>query len=212
MTHYPYFAGAHSRQFGPEENLFNRYLNALHSSDLAFGTLAEWLERERWLDDTLIVVVGDHGEAFGRHDQLSHGNKIYEENTHVPLLLIKPGTFNGQHYPTVGGLVDIAPTITDLLGEPAPDTWQGRSLFASNRPDRTYFFAPWSDYLFGYREGKTKFIYNATRDEYEIYDLSVDPTEQTNLVELYRPEIPARIERLAAWVQYQNRMYDRLLK
>ena len=212
MTHYPYFTAGDVKPFAPSnENLFNTYLNALHYGDAAFGAMMDHLEEQHRLDDTLVIVVGDHGEAFGRHEQLSHGNKIYEENCHVPLLLIHP-TLAGQRHKTVGGLVDIAPTITDMLGLPSAETWQGRSLFAADRPDRTYFFAPWSDHLFGYREHDTKFIYNATTDRYELYDLAADPTEQTNLIPRRAGEISQRTRRLAAWVQYQNRMFDRLMK
>ena len=211
MTHYPYFTAGDNRPFGPTENLFNIYLNALHYGDRAFGALMEFLEQENLLDETLVVVVGDHGEAFGRHDQLSHGNKIYQENCHVPLLLINPRLFRGERFATVGGMVDVAPTITDVMGIPPAPTWQGRSLFSPHHPNRTYFFAPWSDFLFGYREGSRKFIYNATRDEYELYDLAKDPTEQRNLISQHPGEIDRHLQRIAAWVQYQNRMFDRLL-
>jgi arylsulfatase A-like enzyme len=211
MTHYPYFTAGEMQRFGPEENLFNQYLNALRSGDAAFGTLAAWLEQQGWLDDTLLVIVGDHGEAFGRHGQFAHASKIYEENIHVPLMLIGPTPFATGRYPTVGGLVDVAPTITELLGRPAAATWQGRSLLAHNRPDRTYFFAPWSDYLFGSRDRSTKFIFNASKNTYELYDLSADPLEQRNLAGDHPAEIRDRIDRLAAWVQYQNRMYGRLM-
>ena len=212
MTHYPYFTEADTHDFGPKEHLFNTYLNALHVGDRGFGVLMQFLQSKQMLDETLVVVVGDHGEAFMRHDQLSHGNKIYEENCHVPLLLINPKLFNGERYATVGGVADVAPTITDVIGKPAGATWQGRSLFDKGRPNRTYFFAPWSDYLFGYREGDTKFIYNASKDRYEMYDLSTDPTEQKNLISgASGHEIEKHLQRIAAWVQYQKRMFDRLL-
>ena len=211
MTHYPYFSLGNDKPLGPTENSFNVYLNALLHGDEAFGTLMNFLEKEKLLDETLVVVVGDHGEAFGRHNQRSHGNKIYEENCHVPLLLINPKLFNGERYSLVGGMVDVAPTITDILGTPAAATWQGRSLFSPDRSNRTYFFAPWSDMMFGYRDGSNKFIYNASKESYELYDLAADPTEQNNLISTRRDEIDEHVQRIAAWVQYQNRMFDRLL-
>ena len=211
QTHYPYFTDGQNQPFGPEKHLFNQYLNALHAGDQAFGALMSHLEAKKLLEETLIVVVGDHGEAFMRHNQLSHGNKIYEENCRVPLILINPALFAGQRYDTVGGIVDVAPTISDVLGLPPAAQWQGRSLFSSDRPNRTYFFAPWSDHLFGLREGNRKFIYNASQDYYELYDLSADPTEQTNLINAHQNDIQGYVEHLAAWVQYQERMFEQLL-
>jgi lipoteichoic acid synthase len=211
MTHYPYFTDSVLHRFGTDENLLNRYLNALHVGDRAFATLMQSLENAGVADETLVVVAGDHGEAFGRHNQLSHAGGIYEENLHVPLLLINSKLFNGRRYATVGGLVDIAPTIMEILGRHPSEQWQGRSLFSGDRTNRTYFFSPWSDYLFGYRDGNTKFLYNASSDQYEIYDLSRDPAEQINLIAGQRGQIGQGMSRLAGWVQYQNRLFQRLI-
>jgi phosphoglycerol transferase MdoB-like AlkP superfamily enzyme len=211
MTHYPYFTDSILHQFGKEEKLLNRYLNALHIGDRAFGTLMQSLEKAGIAGETLVVVVGDHGEAFGRHNQWSHAGGIYEENCHVPLMLINAKLFKGQRHPAVGGLIDIAPAIMDVLGKPPSEQWQGRSLFSDRRTNRTYFFSPWSDYLFGYRDGNMKFLYNASGDRYEIYDLSHDPQEKVNLVAGRREQIGPSLSRLAGWVQYQDRLFRRLM-
>ena len=176
------------------------------------ATLWRGFEQRHLVDQTLVVVVGDHGEAFGRHGQFSHPNKIYEENCHVPLLLINPRLFAGQRFPVVGGVIDIGPTIAELLSQSPPKTWQGRSLFSATRPNRTYFFAPWSDYLFGYREERIKFLYNATHGTYELYNLATDPAERNNLIEEHREDIPVHMQRLAAWVQNQNRYFRNLVR
>jgi phosphoglycerol transferase MdoB-like AlkP superfamily enzyme len=94
-THYPYYVAGEERDFGAKEPLLNRYLNALHNSDRVLGTLLRRLEDRQLLDSTLVIVVSDHGEAFGRHQQFIHATKIYEENVHIPLILIQPTFFNG---------------------------------------------------------------------------------------------------------------------
>ena len=210
MTHYPYFTERVTSDFGPEENRFNLYLNALHYSDRAFGTLMKRLEECKLLDETLVVVVGDHGEAFGQHNQLTHAGNIYEENCHVPLLLINPRLFAAQRRATLGGLIDVAPTIVQILGYQPMKGWQGQSLFDGGRRSRTYFFSPWSDYLFGLREGNRKFIYNASKNSYEAYDLSADPAEEANLVTAGDPKLKEDVGRLAAWVQHQDRLFKRM--
>ncbi len=210
MTHYPYFTEATLHRFGPDENMLNRYLNALHTGDAAFATVMQSLEAADIVEETLVVVIGDHGEAFGRHNQLGHAGGIYEENCHVPLLLINPALFRGQRYPTIGGLVDVAPTIMEILGKPSPDAWQGSSLFERDRPQRTFFFSPWSDYLFGFRDGDLKFLYNATRDQYEVYDLARDPGEQQNRVADWH-NTKQSLSQLAGWVQHQDRLFRHLI-
>jgi arylsulfatase A-like enzyme len=211
MTHYPYFTQAELHRFGPDENMLNRYLNALHTGDKAFGTVMQSLEAAGIVDETLVVVVGDHGEAFGRHRQFGHAGGIYEENCHVPLVLINPALFRGERYATVGGLVDVAPTVTQILAVPSPREWQGVSLLEGNRPQRTYFFSPWSDYLFGFREGDIKFLYNATRDEYEVYNLARDPEEQQNRIADYQHNTEQSLSALAGWVQHQEQLFRQLI-
>jgi lipoteichoic acid synthase len=188
-----------------ENKLFNRYLNALHHSDQALGRLLDHLEAQGLADSTLVVVVGDHGEAFGRHNQSGHGSNIYEENMHVPLMFIQPQLFEGEEDFTLGGIKDIGPTIMQILDLPAPAGWQGESLFDKDRHNRVYFFAPWSGFLFGYREDQYKFIYDATNNTTEIYDLAQDPYEITNLAGQLPDRVSAGHLHLAAWGQYHNK-------
>jgi phosphoglycerol transferase MdoB-like AlkP superfamily enzyme len=212
QTHHPYFVAGSQRNWGVDVEDFNRYLNALHQTDDVFGALMRELEARGLADSTLVVVIGDHGEAFGQHDQWIHASAIYEENVRVPLLLVNRRVFEARTDETVGGLVDVAPTITGLLGVPTPGLWQGRSLFDANRSRRTYFFSPYSDILFGLREGNLKLLVNASANVNEVYDLTADPHETQNLAGLLPDFVRTGEERLAAWVQYQAAFYERLLQ
>jgi len=210
QTHYPYFAGGDETDYGTTDPSFNTYLNALRQTDEAFGQLMKHLEETGRLDRTLVIVVGDHGEAFGRHDQTSHGTRIYQENLVVPMMLINPKLFSGQRDASVGGMIDVAPTILHLLNLPQPSDWQGRSMMAADRTHRTYFCAPWNDFLFGCREGSLKFIFNASTGDNEVYDLSTDPHEENNIAADHEDFIAESQQRLAAWVQYQEKMYKNI--
>jgi hypothetical protein len=99
----------------------------------------------------------------------------------------------------------------EIPGRESSPEWQAHSLFSEERTDRTYFFSPWSDYLFGYRDGNMKFIYNATLDDYEVYDLARDPEERFNRIADYPQTRSSSLSRLAAWVQHQERLFQRLI-
>src|SRR6185295_3805340 len=111
---------------------FDQYRNALHYADAAVGALFEAL-RQRGLDrNTLFVLLGDHGEAFGQHEgNIGHTLFVYEENVHVPLLFVAPGLTDRQlDVVRAASLIDVAPTVLDLLGWEAPQVYQGQTLLA----------------------------------------------------------------------------------
>jgi arylsulfatase A-like enzyme len=209
QTHHPYdlppaqpftdfFAG---RPTPPDDYDLGRYLNNLAMVDRELGRLFAGLA-ERGLDkDTVVLVTGDHGEAFGDpHQAWGHGSRVYDECSRVPLMVWSPRLFaQGQRTRIVGGHVDINPTIADVLGaEPSP-TWRGRSLFDEHRTGRAYFYAANDDYLLGVREGKWKYIYNATRGRDELYDMEADKDELTNVAPGHAELCQRLRQRLAAW-------------
>ena len=209
-THYPYFVSGETRDFGEDDDSFNLYLNALRESDEALETVIRSLENQGVTKSTLVIVVGDHGEAFGQHNQIVHASKIYDENLHVPLLLINPQLFSGGSSDKLGGLIDLAPTIMQVLGLQPADAWLGRSLLSEEQTPRIYFLAPWSELLFGYRESNSKFIYNASRGTFELFNLQTDPLEKHN-ISAQNPELKQQgLNQLAAWVQFQDRYIQSL--
>jgi arylsulfatase A-like enzyme len=210
QTHYPYFVSGPESRFAQAGTELNRYLSALHERDRALGDLLRGLERRELSRSTLVVVLGDHGEAFGEHAHTNH-QRPYEEDLHIPLLLINPVLFHGERDSTPGGIIDVAPTVLDLLGLALPARWQGRSLFDPERSERVYFFAPFSSVFFGVLDGSRKLIFNATANTAELYDLARDPGELENLAPGAAGEVSAGRQRLTAWARYQEQYYTGLL-
>ncbi len=183
-----------------------RYLNALRETDRQLGRLFAALRERGLADDTLVVVTGDHGEAFREpHKHRGHGFAVYEEDVHVPLMLWNPRLFpTGRHVATIGSHMDLNPTIADILGVEPSGEWQGRSLFDPARPARAYFVSSVGDYLFGVREEQWKYILNTPRGREMLFDLASDPDEQRNMATA-EPERCRRLrQRLAAWVSFEE--------
>lgn len=159
--------------------------------DACFGELIGQLRATGFLDRSLVIVMGDHGESLGEHGERAHGLFLYEGALHVPLFFRAPGLVPAGK--TIRGpveLIDVAPTVLDYLGLPPLARAQGRALrgridgkddgraavaHAETMMPRLEF--GWAD-LRMVRDGRFKYI-AAPRPE--LYDLKTDRTEDHDL-------------------------------
>jgi arylsulfatase A-like enzyme/Flp pilus assembly protein TadD len=175
--------------------------------DACFGDLVRRLREDGWLDRSLLVVVGDHGESLGEHGEPTHGLFLYEGAVRVPFLLRAPVLLpEGRRVEGPVGLVDVAPTVLDLLEMPPLDDCGGRSLVPMIRGDEDgttglVFAETWMPRLeFGWselymvRSHRYKYIEAPHR---ELYDLLDDPEESLNL----EGSDAARAEEMAGWLR-----------
>jgi phosphoglycerol transferase MdoB-like AlkP superfamily enzyme len=160
----------------------NRYLSAIRQVDRHLGRLFAGLRQRGIADDTLVVITGDHGEAFGdRHDTNGHGAALFDECVRVPMMIWNPRTFKGERDLRVGSHVDIGPTIAHVLGvEPLPH-WQGASLFSPDHPGRAYAVIDVAAYQFAAIDAGHKYILNATAGAEHLFDLRADPMERRDV-------------------------------
>ena len=212
QTHDPYRLGpsASGLVADPEDRSLDgdrrRYLAALRMADEQVGRVFTALRERGLADDTLVVITGDHGEAFADpHGQRGHAWTVFDEETRVPLLIWNPRLFpSTQRVPTVGGHVDLNATLADILDVPPDREWQGRSLFDPAHPNRTFLMAIAGGDVFGVRDGRWKYIYDVTTAEESLFDLNVDPTEQTD-VAAREPLVSLELRRrVAAWVAFEE--------
>jgi arylsulfatase A-like enzyme/Tfp pilus assembly protein PilF len=170
------------------------YDGEIATADAIVGDLfAELKKLDKW-DDAVVVLLADHGEGLGDHGEDEHGVLLYREAIQVPLLLKLPkGKLGGSTAEAAVSLVDVAPTIGDLLGLPRPAAWKRPSLLAglddkniSTSQARTAYsetFYPrlhfgWSD-LAAAVDGRFHLVMGPHP---ELYDVVADPAERRNLL------------------------------
>ncbi len=180
-------------------------------TDAAVGEVVDALKRLNLYDRTLILAVGDHGEAFGEHgEDKGHTFFCYEENLRVPLLFkVAGGRTAGRAVTARAGLADIMPTLLDYAGLSQPGGIQGLSLLSAAagrrmKADRPLYFE--SLYarevlgcvpLLGVYRGARKYV---RLPRPELYDLGADPREEKNLLPHDAGdalELDAELERLS---------------
>lgn len=204
-THHPYVAPDPLHDFGVHDEELNRYLNSLRAADAKIARLVEELNRRGLAESTILAVTADHGESFGQHNQRVHGFGVYEPTVHVPLIMINPSFRDApRHVSTVGEHIDINPTLLDLMGVPANENWQGKSLVRAEPDAKAFFMSVGNEVVIGVRHGKYKYHYYVDVDREELFDLEQDPKELNSLHESF-PEICQDLKRrLGGWVTYQR--------
>ncbi|MCB9566018.1 MAG: sulfatase-like hydrolase/transferase [Myxococcales bacterium] len=166
-----------------DNDVYNRYLNCLAYTDRFIGKLHAGLAARGLLEDTLFIVVGDHGEGFGEHGVSGHDRVTYQEGLRVPLVLSGPGF--GEAGTRITGIrqnSDILPTVARLLDVGIDDAaYTGRDLLG---PAHTRIFASsWQeDYTLAMREGSLKALYHFGRKPNEVFDVDADPHETVNII------------------------------
>jgi tetratricopeptide (TPR) repeat protein len=157
------------------------------SADSQVARLLAGLEASGRLANTLVVVVGDHGESLGEHQEQTHAFFIYEASVHIPFIIAGPEIAVRTVSDPVR-IVDVMPTLLDRLGVQIPSAVQGQSLLPLAEGGRRDLLAlsetfypryhyGWSD-LQAVSDGRYKFI---AAPERELYDLQTDPGETHNL-------------------------------
>ncbi len=217
--HHPYAAPAggpptltlpHPWGEGREGGEINRYRNALHYADKALGQLLDGLRQRHLIDNTLFVIFGDHGEAFGQHaGNYGHTLFLYDENVRVPYIVAAPGLVRDSiRVKRVASLVDTAPTILELLGLPVPPEYQGRSLLAS-QSSMALFCTDYSLGFLGLRDGRWKVIHEVESGRSQLFDLEDDPDERKDLAEQHPGRVAVYRDHLLRWSAAQKFLITR---
>ncbi|MFH1108502.1 MAG: sulfatase-like hydrolase/transferase [Planctomycetota bacterium] len=206
----PFFAWVHyfdpHSPYQPPES-FREGFASPYDGEIAFvdsqvARLLKWIDEKGLRDTTLIVVAGDHGEAFGEHDETEHGLFIYNTTMHVPLIFSFPRALPSGHVVTRPvELIDLFPTIAKFLDWEEREDLEGKSLMPAwqtaeiiDRP--VYGESEYARLGFGWAS-----LRSVTTDQWkyieaprsELYDRTKDPSESVNVIAEH-PDIAAQMQ------------------
>jgi len=184
-------------------------------TDFHLGRLFNWMEQAGRLQDTMIVIMSDHGESLGERGVYRHSTQLYNEQTHVPMIMYVPGAAprRAKNYVST---IDLGSTLLNAVGVECPKAYVGVSLMPLIRGEsfiRPPVFAEHTieeiskyvrldqqvhpetkKYMVITQDGY-KLIYNRDFSSFELFDLNSDLKEEQNLYNLM-PEKAAQLQRL----------------
>ena len=197
------------------EELLRNYRKEVEYLDREIGDFLNRLDAQGELDNTAIVIVGDHGDEFKDHGLYGHKNLPYDELTRVPLIIRFPDSASINQPTTVDSLVrtiDILPTFLDIadadLSEEMKNRIVGESLLPVISGEDPGFdtvitekeMRGEDDLRFGFRTEKWKYVYDGQQDEDHLYNLEEDSEEKTNIAS-ERPDVLG---------EFQQKLSDRI--
>ncbi|HJZ69057.1 MAG TPA: sulfatase-like hydrolase/transferase, partial [Blastocatellia bacterium] len=211
-THRPYRP---HQQFNYGDSIIDLYDGEIAYLDFHLGRLFDLLERSGRIDDTLIVIMADHGESLGERGVYKHSSQLYNEQTRVPMIIHFPGA-PGRVISDYVSTIDLGPTILNTVGLDFPKECAGVSLVplirgqAFTHPpiygeQTTQEVSPFvrpdqqvdpeqKKYMIITQDG-FKLIYNRDYYNFELFDLKNDASEVRNLHD-HMPEKATALKRL----------------
>lgn len=195
------------------------YMRDLYDANIRYvdklvGDFMQWIDDAGLRENTLVVLMSDHGEAFMQHGVFGHNTTVYEEVTRVPLAVLAPKSAQfkkGQRLDLVD-LVDLMPTFNELFDLNAPAPYPGTSLVSTLRGESpspraiSVSYSAFDHYRMAYRHGDLKYLGKVdpaykTFEAHELYNTGRDPRELKSLVgdaALLEPLLEAATQHLAA--------------
>ncbi len=176
-----------------QKHIVSQYDGGIAYVDFHIGELIKRLKKAGLYEKTVIIITSDHGEAFGERDFIQHENSVYQNEVYVPLLIRYPGTGQSKVVDEFVSGVDIMPTVLDFLGYEIPGNLQGISLLKPEHLNNRFVISEsfssrkklkWHKRFYNIERavfsGGMKLI-TSTLKKQELYDVSTDPNETTNI-------------------------------
>ena len=195
------------------ESVRNAYYNSLHEIDRQIGRMVAKLEELDLLNDVILVVVGENGEAFHENNQVCHAKQPYNAAIKIATVMFGPGWFSpgNEDYPIEH--VDLLPTIFNRIGLESHPNFQGIDALSPTRPelkDRfvySHVCSPISQAETVQWAGRWKYMWDHLNPGGELFDLKNDPGENENLVDQHKELAMVLHQHLTKWRSDQLAWY-----
>jgi arylsulfatase A-like enzyme len=184
----------------PVEDEDLEWMLAMYDSEIAYvdhwvGALSRTLQEKGLSGKTLLVLVSDHGESFREHQVFGHGQRLWNPELHVPLVLVHPGWFPDQErVATPVGTMDLYPTLAELIGLELPPHVQGRSLMVQIPNPEPIYSEGANVSEIKLQDAEWSLITKSDYTKPKLYRIDEDPGERKNLA----AEQPEVLERMLA--------------
>jgi arylsulfatase A-like enzyme len=185
VAHFPYF------DYGPEYRIvesdgksISRYINNLYLLDRLVQRIFEHLRKQGLMERTLLVIVGDHGQAFGQHhpDNYLHYRYSYNVNLEAPVIFYQPAMFKPRTFGLPTNHTDILPTLLDALRIAYnPALLDGESLFQRKLKRKYLFFYGHEESISSLSTEGIKVQVSLKKNRCWAFDLKADPEEKNSL-------------------------------
>jgi arylsulfatase A-like enzyme len=197
------------REWRPEYD-FGRSESDVYDGEVAFvdrevGRLLDFLASSGRLEDTVVVLMSDHGEGFGEHEMDQHQNRPHSDQIVVPMIVWAPGAAPARVESPVT-TIDIAPTVLAALGLPGLPAAEGLDLLNDDLPARPIFAetpinVPQPSFFdYAVTDGRWRLIYDIWGNTTELYDLAADPLELRNLADADPDKVKEMKRTMARWL------------
>ncbi|MBP5406654.1 sulfatase-like hydrolase/transferase [bacterium] len=180
-----------------------RYYKSQEYINAKMEEFLDRLEEENILENSIVIVTSDHGEAFGRKvGNFIHPNYLWDENLHVPFLIYAKGITDTapQTITNPTTVLDVAPTLAKLVGIEPDSSWSGNNMF-EGRSSPVFIYTRAMNLHSGILDGNRKFFFNHVTGENYYFDLKTDPLENDNLAEALDSN---RLKQLINYIKFEN--------
>lgn len=166
-----------------DDEEFNNYLNDARYVDRFVSKVFAMLAAEGHAEDTMVVVIADHGEGFGEHGLRQHDNTIYNEGIKVPYLVYDPTDQRARTVRRPVSTRSVPATIADVLGYRLTGGMDREdSLYAKDADEPIRVSCQSDNRCLALIDGTTKYITHFGNRPDEVFDLATDPQELDNII------------------------------
>lgn len=189
------------------ETVINKYDNALRYVDQQVGQFIDYLKRNGLYDNSVIIVTSDHGEAFYQHGYPTHSTSLYDTQMRVSTLFKQPGQKTSATRSDAISLIDINPTILEILGMPNHPNFQGQPILERPREDSIFILSHGIIKAMGIIDYPWKY-FGSSKEPPRLVNLETDPAESMDLSALHPEKVQALQQDIEHFRQQQLYYYQ----